>query len=294
MIDFDVLARTGLNRTPYDWALVERVLDPDRAPALIDTFPAEDFWEIAGHDGEKSYTYSARPLVILGADKRANLAPMSDPWEEVVQDLLSPRYREALGTLLGQPLDGALMEAAIWRWGDAAHLGPHLDMREKLVTQVFYLNAGWNPWWGGCLRILRSRDEDDVASEIEPLLGSASVLVRSEQSWHAVTPVLGAPVPRRSLIVTWFHPDSTSPTWYEDEGGTVHTFAEPPGAVRETEPAPSGLASLEARMAATDARLSATDARCAELTAVRGRKSVRAALSIANAVRRVRDAPLRR
>ena len=287
MIDFEALASTGLNETPYEWSLVERALDSDRAPALIDTFPAEDFWKIAGHDGEKSYTYSARPLVILGAHRGANLAPLSDPWEEIVDDLLSPRYREALGEAIRQPLDGALMEAAIWRWGHDAHLGPHLDMREKLVTHIFYLNAGWNPWWGGCLRILRSQDDEDVASEIQPLLGSSSIVVRSDKSWHAVSPVAGAPVPRRSLIVTWFHPDSTSPTWYEDAHGAVKTFAEPPGAVRETAPVLSGVASLEAHAAAADAR-------CAELAAVRARKSVRATLAMVKLLQTVRDAPRRR
>jgi Rps23 Pro-64 3,4-dihydroxylase Tpa1-like proline 4-hydroxylase len=283
VIDFDALASTHIHDAPYEWGLTKRALDPARAAALIDTFPAEDFWRIAGHDGEKSYTYSARPLVILGADRPANLAPLSDLWRELADDLLSPRYRESLGKAIGQPLDDALMEAAIWRWGHDAHLGPHLDMREKLVTQVFYLNAGWNPWWGGCLRILNSQDESDLASEIEPILGNASILVRSDCSWHAVSSVAGAPVPRRSLIVTWLRPGNTSPTWYEDEDGIVKTFAEPPGAVREEEPEASGLAALESHAAALDAR-------CTELSAVRGRRSVRAALAVANAVSRARAA----
>jgi SM-20-related protein len=287
VIDFDALASTRMHDAPYDWGLTRQAFDQDRAPALIDTFPSQDFWRIAGHDGEKSYTYSARPVVILGADRAANLAPLPDPWQELADDLLSPRYRESLGQAIGRPLDDALMEAAIWRWGHDAHLGPHLDMREKLVTQVFYLNAGWNPWWGGCLRILNSQDESDLASEIEPILGNASILVRSDSSWHSVSPVAGAPVPRRSLIVTWLRPGNTSPTWYEDEDGTVATFAEPPGAVREEQPEPSGLAALEAHAAALDARN-------AELSALRGRKSVRAALAMTKAVRSVREAPQRR
>jgi Rps23 Pro-64 3,4-dihydroxylase Tpa1-like proline 4-hydroxylase len=287
VIDFDALASTHMHEAPYEWGLSQQALDPARAPALIDTFPSEDFWRIAGHDGEKSYTYSARPVVILGADRAANLSRLSDPWQELVADLLSPRYRESLGLAIGRPLDEALMEAAIWRWGHDAHLGPHLDMREKLVTQVFYLNAGWNPWWGGCLRILNSQDESDLAAEIEPILGNASILVRSDRSWHAVSAVAGTPVPRRSLIVTWLRPGNTSPTWYEDEDGTVRTFAEPPGAVREAEPELSGLAALEAHAASLDAR-------CEELSAVRNRRSVRAALAMTKAVRSVREAPRRR
>jgi hypothetical protein len=281
MIDFDALASTPLRRAPYDWALVGGAIESARAPVLIDTFPVDDFWRIAGHDGEKSYTYSARPLVILGAHRTANLSPLPPAWRELADDLLSPRYREALEALLGRSLADARMEAAIWRWDEAAHLGPHLDMPDKIVTQVFYLNAGWNPWWGGCLRILNSKDEADVAEEIQPLLGSSSVLVRSDSSWHAVTEVAGAPVPRRSLIVTWHQASSESPTWYEDADGVVRTIAEPPGAVRQEQPELSGLAALEREAAALDAR-------CAELAAVRNRKSVRGALAAANLLRAVR------
>jgi len=281
MIDLDALAATPLQQVPYDWALVDGAFERERAPALIDTFPTRDFWQIAGHDGEKSYTYDARPLVICGADHAVELSPLSEPWQEVVDDLLSPGYREALSTAIRRPLDDAVMEANIWRWPNQAHLGPHLDMTEKIVTHVFYLNAGWNPWWGGCLRILNSKDEDDLASEIPPLLGNASILVRSDRSWHTVSPVGAAPVPRRSLIVTWLHAGSESPTWYEDADGAVRTFAEPPGAIRHEAPVPSGLASLEAHAAATDAR-------CAELTAARPRKIVRAALKTAKVIDVVR------
>lgn len=281
MIDFEALATTQLRRDPYAWGLVEAAFDPVRAPALIDTFPTRDFWLIAGHDGEKSYTYDARPLVICGADRAPNLSPLSEPWQEVVDGLLSRRYRETLGQVIGQPLDDAVMEANIWRWPNSAHLGPHLDMQAKIVTQVFYLNAGWNAWWGGCLRILNSKDESDLAAEIPPLLGNASILVRSDRSWHTVSPVSAAPVPRRSLIVTWFHPGSRSPTWYEDADGTVRTFAEPPGAIRHEAPVPSGLASLEAHAAAAEAR-------AARLAGGRERKAVRAGYRLARTIDTVR------
>ena len=42
------------------------------------------------------------------------------------------------------------------------------------------------PGLGGCLRILRSADEQDVHAELPPRLGSASLIVRSESSWHSV------------------------------------------------------------------------------------------------------------
>jgi SM-20-related protein len=281
MIGFDAIASAELRRAPYEWALVDGAMAPEHAATLIDTFPRHDFWRLSHDDGEKSYTYSARPLVILGADRPANLSRLPDPWQELVADLLSPRYREALSQVLGQPLDGSPMEAAVWRWDHDAELGPHLDMREKIVTQVFYLNSGWNPWWGGSLRILNSADPSDLAAEIPPLLGTSSIVVRSDRSWHCVSPVTSPPVPRRSVIVTWFRPGSSSPSWYEDEDGDVQSHARPPGGVREDPSAARGTAALEADLAASEAQ-------CARLTAVCNRKGVRAAVAATRLLDRFR------
>jgi SM-20-related protein len=286
MIDFGAIAATRLEREPFEWALVDPALKPEDAERLIDTFPVDDFWRLSHDDGEKSYTYSARPLVILGDDRPTDLAPLPAPWDELVADLLSPDYRDSLSEALAQPLDDAPMEAAVWRWDREAELGPHRDLPEKLVTQVFYLNAGWNPWWGGCLRILGSEDEHDLAAEIQPAAGTASILVRSDSSWHSVSPVTSPPVPRRSVIVTWYQPGSVSPSWCVDGEGEVQSHARPPGGVREETPAMSGMVPLEAHLAELDAR-------CTELSAVRNRKAVRATLaatglaeSVAGAIRR--------
>jgi hypothetical protein len=291
MINFAAISTTPLQRDPFEWALVDRAIDPAGAVRLVDTFPVDDFWRLSNDDGEKSYTYSARPLVVLGEDRPPDLAPLPDPWQELVEDLLAPEYRSSLSEVLGQPLDDALMEAAVWRWDGGAELGPHLDMPEKIATQVFYLNGGWNRWWGGCLRILRSRDDGDLYEELPPLLGTSSILIRSERSWHSVSPVASAPVPRRSVIVTWFRPGATSPSWYVDDQGNVQSHARPPGGVREETPAPSGMAALEAHLAASEAR-------CAELSAVRNRKAVRATLAatglVERAGRRIRRALARR
>src|SRR5690242_18272203 len=201
MLDLDALTSTPLRSDPFEWALVEDAIEPAEAQALLDTFPDEDFWVIEDDDGEKSYSYAARPLVTLGAEAVAPLAPLPAPWARLGEGLLSPAYRDALASLIGRSLDSALMEASIWRWDRDAQLGPHRDMAEKLVTQVFYLSRDWDPAWGGCLRILRSEGADDVAAELPPLNGTASVLVRSDRSWHSVTPVQGAAgEPRRSVI----------------------------------------------------------------------------------------------
>jgi hypothetical protein len=152
-------------------------IDGAEADALPGSFPDEDFWVIEDDDGEKSYSYAARPLVTLGAERVTRLAPLPPAWERLGADLLSPAYRDSLGELIGRPLDDALMEASIWRLDANAQAGPHRDMASKIVTQVFYLSSEWEPEWGGCLRILRSRAPEDLVAELPPLNGTASVLV---------------------------------------------------------------------------------------------------------------------
>jgi hypothetical protein len=223
VIDFDALASARLSDDPYKWALVDRAVEPGDALTLLERFPDSGYWQITGDDGEKRYTYAARPLVTLGASHAALVGPLDPAWQQVAADLVSPEYRRSLGHLIGRSLDDCLMEASVWRWDAAAHLGAHLDMDTKVVTHVFYFSHRWETDWGGCLRILNSQDTDDVVAEIPPRLGTASVLVRSDRSWHAVSPVdTTAAEPRRSLIVTWFAPGAVSPVWQVDESGAVH------------------------------------------------------------------------
>jgi SM-20-related protein len=232
VLNLDALANTPLRSDPFEWSLTEDAVDRRDAERLATGFPDEDFWELSDSDGEKSWSYAARPLITLGADHIADLAPLDDSWNEIAHDLLSADYRDALAKHIGRSMDGALFEASIWRWGGGGYLGPHLDLPSKLATQVYYLNdPAWDPDWGGCLRILDSRDENDMAAELPPVIGTASTLVRSDNSWHSVTAIRDdAPAPRRNLIVTWFHPGSTSPVWAVDESGEISC---PAGGVRE-------------------------------------------------------------
>src|SRR5438105_7437559 len=87
-------------------------------------------------------------------------------------------------------LTTAPMEVNVFHYGPGANLGPHPDLEDKLVTHVLYFNRSWNREDGGCLTILRSSDPADVAAEIEPIVGNSSVVVRSEESWHAVSRVV--------------------------------------------------------------------------------------------------------
>jgi hypothetical protein len=226
LIDLDALAPGILHEEPYRWAELPHAVEREQAATLRRTFPSTAFWDLSKHDGEKYMRFLIRPLAPLGAE-RPVLAESLDPaWQEFVAELLSPAYRQSCERALNLTLDDARLEVSAWRWGADAELGPHVDIPRKIASQVFYFNDEWDPARGGCLRILRSADEEDVYAELPPTLGSASLIVRSESSWHAVPRVRNeAADPRLSVVATWQHPGTDSPFWTVEADGSVRCHA---------------------------------------------------------------------
>lgn len=224
-VDLGALERAPVERSPYRWGYVRDALVPEQAEVLRASFPERGFWRLRRGDGEVPMDFRIRPLVVLGETGLAAGGDLPEPWRCFAEELLDPAYRRAVSAACGVALDDALLEVTIWRWGADAHLGVHPDIPRKILSQVFYFNERWNPAWGGCLRILRSEDPADVVAELPPDLGSASLLVRSESSWHAVERVRRGTSERLSVIATWQHAGTTSPFWTVGDDGAVSCHA---------------------------------------------------------------------
>ena len=193
---------------------------------LAATYPRDHFKTVAGNDGEKSYEYEARSLIKMAAKIPTNAEELSPAWRQLADDLLSPAYRAAMTKLTGRDLANAPVEVNVFHYKPGAWLGPHLDLKSKIVTHVFYFNKTWNMADGGGLTILRSSNMSDVVTEVSPIVGNSSVLVRSEKSWHAVSRVAdGCRRSRRSMTVTFYHPGSPSTMWASDDMSPLHTYS---------------------------------------------------------------------
>ncbi|HEY6393735.1 MAG TPA: polysaccharide pyruvyl transferase family protein [Bryobacteraceae bacterium] len=222
------LAHIGHHRLetdPYRWAAIANLFNPDDAARLADTYPCDHFKLVAGYGGEKDYEYEARALIGMGEDVIAFPDDLSDAWRALAGDLLSPEYRAAMTALTGCDLMQAPMEANVFHYGPGHSLGAHRDLPEKLVTQVLYFNRSWNSANGGCLRILRSHNAEDVVAEIPPIVGYSSVIVRSENSWHAVSRVANdSASSRRSVTVTFYSRGSVSTMWPPGDTTPLHSY----------------------------------------------------------------------
>ncbi|MDX6399707.1 MAG: hypothetical protein QOF27_313 [Gaiellaceae bacterium] len=229
MIDLTRIHSEALSTDPYRWAHIGDLYAPADAAALAASYPDDGFKTLVGADDEKGWEYEVRSLIHMGAAGPSQAESLSQEWQQLADDLLSPGYRQAMGQLTGHDLSEALVEVNVFHYGPGAWMGPHRDLEAKIVTHVLYFNADWDEKSGGCLAILRSSDMSDVKAEIPPVVGNSAVLVRSEDSWHAVSRIVdGSETSRRSVTVTFYKPGSISTMWPPGEDPALHRY--PPDA----------------------------------------------------------------
>jgi hypothetical protein len=229
MIDLTRIEGQALSTEPYSWASIGELFALSDAAALVESYPVDSFKTLIGNDGEKGWEYEARSLIQMGAAVPSHPENLSRAWQELAGDLVSPGYREAMGRLTGHDFTASPIEVNVFHYGPGAWMGPHKDLADKIVTHVLYFNEEWNAEVGGCLRILRSSEMSDVQAEIPPVVGDSAVLVRSEDSWHAVSRVVdGSSTSRRSVTVTFYKPGAVSTMWPPGEATPLHRYAPAP------------------------------------------------------------------
>lgn len=225
MLTINRLVEEQIEQDPFEWKFIDRMFAPGDAAELAASFPRDKFKKIVGSDGEKSYTYVSRSLIHMGAGGPSYPEGLSKAWQQLAFDLLSPEYRAAVMKLSGRDLSSCVLEVNVLHYTPGAWLGPHLDLKEKIATHVFYFNDTWDPKNGGCLRILRSSDPADVVAEINPIVGNSAFLVRSEKSWHTVSRVAKeCQLSRRSINVIFHQPGSVSSMWPPGEKPKLKDF----------------------------------------------------------------------
>jgi Rps23 Pro-64 3,4-dihydroxylase Tpa1-like proline 4-hydroxylase len=133
-------------------------------------------------------------------DAGADLAPI---WHALAADLLSMEYRDAVTTATCIDVREAPMQAHFEVGETGSWYHPHVDKNHRAVSHLFYFNERWDRHWGGSLRILRSRDIDDVIAEIDPIAGVAVLMAHAPALWHGTPAITEPGVVRRSLHV-WF------------------------------------------------------------------------------------------
>ncbi|HMJ25924.1 MAG TPA: 2OG-Fe(II) oxygenase [Pyrinomonadaceae bacterium] len=217
-----------LKTEPFRWAAIDELFSPPDAAVLADAFPHDHFKRLSHYGGDKDSEYEARSLLGMGAQTVSRPQKLSCAWRELASDFLSPAYRSAMSLVVGCDLSDAPLEVNVFHYPPGGVLGPHSDLPDKIVTHILFFNQVWNDKDGGVLTILRSADPQDIFTTISPVVGSSAVLVRSENSWHAVSPVAkSCPLSRRSLTATFYHPGSVSTMWPPGDNTPLHDYHSP-------------------------------------------------------------------
>lgn len=182
---------------PFTYAVIDDLPGADWSAELSEAFPASGFAS-TGTPGADDFFFFRR-LFRGGTLVAGGLART---WLDFAYVLQSDEYRAAVSRTLGVSLTGCQLVAGFCVYGAGRGLLPHTDRELRVVTQTVYLTRAWEPSWGGGLRVLGSRDPQDIRCEVAPTLGRSMLLRRSEHSWHAVGPVsVDSAAPRRSLLL---------------------------------------------------------------------------------------------
>lgn len=165
----------------------------------------------------------------MGAKTASFPAELTKSWLDLALDLNSPEYRAAMSKLCKRDLSSVAIEVNLFHYSPGTWMGPHVDLKDKIVTHVLYFNDTWDDAQGGCISILNSSDPKDVFTRVSPITGNSVLLVRSNHSWHAVEPVKkGTKESRRSMTVTFYHPGSISTMWPPDDIPQLHPVSSEP------------------------------------------------------------------
>lgn len=177
MLDLDAFRRAPLLRDPFDCVVVPGFVAEHARAALRSDFPR-----------------IARPGSFPVTAIRYGPA-----FGALLDELRGDEFRAAVSDKLGIDLEGRPLLVTVRGWCGRRDGAVHTDAVWKIVSALLYLNEGWESG-GGRLRLLRSRDLDDVALEIPPEWGRLFVFRRSDRSLHGHRPFEGE---RRAVQLTW-------------------------------------------------------------------------------------------
>ncbi|MHC5762495.1 2OG-Fe(II) oxygenase family protein [Nostoc sp.] len=199
-----------MQSVPYSYAVIENLLPKAASLELAASFPQEQFrlsigsgygylWSdmlASNEDIALMYKFSDRASPELSDRWRdriargrlsSNLVNLSSPWRQVIEELWTPAYRQALTQMSGVELKDCAMVIGFRRYNLGHCHRPHTDEPSKALTHLLFFNEQWPMDWGGCLRILLDEKPESVFQDIAPLSQFSAVIVRSDNSWHMVT-----------------------------------------------------------------------------------------------------------
>ena len=178
LIDLEALARTALQRSPYEHLILPGFVHAEALPGVFADFP-----KVPGP----------------GSHPPSELS-ISGSFEKLMAELLGPEFKRAIEAKFEIDLTDRPTMYTVRGFVSDRDGGIHTDSKTKIITVLLYLDQGWEAD-GGRLRILRNgEDLENFAAEVPPYGGALLAFRRSEASWHGHKKHSG---PRHAIQLNW-------------------------------------------------------------------------------------------
>jgi len=178
---------------PYPWINPQHFIAEDRYRELLDSLPDISRFR-AFLAKQRKHGQASHDRYVLDYEAGMDLSPA---WKTFIKELRSRRYRRFICKLLGVP---NVRFRFHWHFACAgSEVSPHCDSRNKIGSQIFYLNTAddWDWDWGGETVILDDggRYETDSAPAFEDFDAEypantrdnrSLIFGRQGNSWHGV------------------------------------------------------------------------------------------------------------
>ncbi len=178
ILDIAALQATPLCTEPYDYLIVPNFISASALEAIDKDYP-----QIAKRGSFPLHLLSYGP-----AFKELLAALQGDAFRRAVEQKFSLDLTDkpTMFTVRGHcgTKDGYI----------------HTDSQSKIITVLLYMNQQWQEKEGGRLRVLRSKNIDDVAAEVPPASGTLLLFRRADNSFHGHKPYIG---PRKVIQMNW-------------------------------------------------------------------------------------------
>jgi len=177
LFDWENFSSTPLSHAPYEHVIVSGFVKPEALREINADYPAI----------EDTGSFPVEGL------------QFGPGFQLMVDALESEEFREAFEAKFQVDLSGRPTTITV-RGRCAGGDGQiHTDSLGKIITILIYLNPLWHDS-GGRLRVLRTKNIEDVAAEVVPSGGNLLAFLRSDHSWHGHLPFSGE---RRVVQFNW-------------------------------------------------------------------------------------------
>lgn len=202
--DANHILSAKLNVEPFHHAFVNGLLSASLSVQLCKEFPERDFYQskrITGSD--KTYNVANNILLKLGNTDFQSTQELSTSWKTFLTYLTSDVYNQAVSTLLQKDLSNCHLEITLKRYSRGDYISAHTDRDWVTATHLFFLNSYWEASWGGLLELL-DQNEKPFCSVL-PTYHTSLIFIRSNNSWHQVTPITHESESRFALQVAFWN-----------------------------------------------------------------------------------------